>query len=273
MSPMNSNIKLPKMASWLFSRFIPWHDRDSFLCDVAEAYNSIYKKRGRLYAFMWIWLHLLKSFPSYTTTKIYWSLTMFKNYLKITFRNMKRQKGFTFINISGLAIGMACCIIILLWVEHETSWDKFHNNLDRLYRVAFSVKTDDDYFKGEYLPGPLAEDLKMGYPEIIRSTNYRKLGQVVFRVEDKKFPCGGAYVHQDFLEMFSFPVIAGDKQTALLDPNSIVLTEELAKRIFGSNDVIGKTLSGLQITCVIKNVPVNSSFQFDFLISHAIAPQ
>ncbi|MFC1724680.1 ABC transporter permease [candidate division KSB1 bacterium] len=270
---MNKSVKPPKFASWLFSMFIPFHDRESFLFDMKEVYNSINKNKGRIRAHTWIWMHFLRSLPSFFKTIIYWSITMFKNYLKIAFRSMKRQKGFSLINISGLAVGMACCIIILLWVEHETSWDKFHNNLDRLYRVAFYAGTDKRDFNGAILPGPVAEYLKEKYPEIIKSTNYRYRGQVVFKVEDKQYPCKGVFVHPDFLEMFSFPVINGDIKTALSDPRSIVITEETAVKIFGSTDITGKTLNGLQITGVIKNVPVNSSFQFDFLIPFALAPQ
>ena len=197
---------------------------------------------------------------------------MFKNYLKIAFRNLLRYKAFSFINIFGLALGMTCSILIMLWVKDELSYNKFHANLDNLYRVI----EDQHYPGGEDLvlensPGPLADALKKEFPEITHATNISWNTQVLFANGDNTFKERGAYVSPDFLQMFSFPLVKGDAKTALNQPNSVIIGETLADKYFGSTDVIGRIIkinneSSYKITGVMQDVPKNSSLQFSFLM-------
>jgi ABC-type antimicrobial peptide transport system permease subunit len=196
---------------------------------------------------------------------------MLKNFLKITFRNIKKHKGFSFINIAGLSIGLTCSILIFLWVQDELSYDRFHENVDNIYRL---VNYRGDYQnRGAGTPAPLAPALKNEIPEVVNFTRFAPIFKVVVRHNDNIF-----YEEQIVLadpsifEMFSFPFTQGDASTALSDPNNVVITEEMAHKYFGNVDPIGKTLfieegMGAKVTGVINNIPYNSHIQFDFLLS------
>ena len=197
------------------------------------------------------------------------------NYLKVAIRRIKREKGYTFVNIAGLAIGMACTILIFLWVQHQRSYDRFHENAGQICRVYYT----NEAFEGAaiYLPGPLTEYLKDNYPEITHATNFKQWKKKV-AVADKSFLSSGSYVDPSFFEIFTFPFIKGNPQTALNNPNSIVITEDLAAKFFADDDPMGKTISyyvfsqkiDLEVTGVIQDVPQNSHLQFDFLIPYEI---
>jgi putative ABC transport system permease protein len=200
---------------------------------------------------------------------------MLKNYIKIALRNIVRHKGYSVINIAGLAVGMACCILILLWVQHELSYDRLHENADQLYRIYY---TNENY-EGHaiYLPGTLAAYLKDNYPGIIKATSY-KHWQKKISVGENSYLSAGSYVDPEFFEMFTFPFVKGDPKKAFNDPNSIVITEDLASKLFGNDDPLGQTVSyyafsegvDLKVTGVMKNIPHNSHIQFDFLIPYEI---
>jgi len=195
---------------------------------------------------------------------------MFKNYLKIALRNIKRHKGYSLINIVGLAVGMACCILILLWVQDELSYDRFHENADDIYRVIQDINFTDHSTTWAITQGPLGPSLKEDYPEIINAVRITGRG---FRLayNEKSYDEGVGMADGSIFEMFTFPLVKGDAATALSDPLSIVLTEEMVAKYFGDEDPIGKTIKAdnqwdFQVTGVMKNIPSNSHLQFDFLI-------
>ena len=197
---------------------------------------------------------------------------MFRNYLKVTLRNIKQHKGYSFINIAGLAVGLACCILIMLWVQDELSYDQFHVHKNDLYRVIYEdYSTDNAVY---YWPtcAPLAPAIKDEFPEIIKSTRFKQLGRVrLIKYKNKKFlESRVCLTDPDFFEMFSFPFLKGNARTAFLNPNSIILTESMAEKYFGNENPIGKTLTidnefDFTVTGVLKNIPHNSHFHFDFL--------
>ncbi|UCE07989.1 MAG: ABC transporter permease, partial [bacterium] len=198
---------------------------------------------------------------------------MFKNNLKITIRNLVKNKIYSLINIAGLAVGMVFAILILLWVQYEWSYDRFHENADRLYRVVFT--TEQKEFHGYYQPGPLAAYLKENFPEIVQTTNFTDM-QWKLSYETQGFFCIGSYVDPAFFEMFTFPLVKGNPKTVLTNPYSVVISKALAQKMFGQSDPIGKTLklndqTDLNITGVFKAVPKTSHLQFDFVISFEIA--
>jgi putative ABC transport system permease protein len=195
---------------------------------------------------------------------------MLKNYLKIALRNIKRHKGYSLINIVGLAVGMACCILILLWVQDELSYDRFHENADDIYRVIQNINFADHSTTWTITQGPLGPSLKEDFPEIINATRITDRG---FRLtyDDKSYDEEVGMADGSLFEMFTFPLVKGDPATALSDPSSIVLTEEMAEKYFGDEDPIGKTIKAdnqwdFQVTGVMRDVPRNSHLQFDFLI-------
>jgi putative ABC transport system permease protein len=192
------------------------------------------------------------------------------NYAKIALRKMRRQKGFSFINIAGLSVGMACCILILLWVKDERSYDRFHDNGDRIYRVL-SVDRDgggDSWDTSS--PAPLGETLVRDFPEVLRATRVQSgwSGWNIHRGETGYPESKLAAVDPAFFEIFRFPFVAGDSKTSLRERSSIVLTESLARKFFGDKDALGQTVqmneSDLLVTGVIRDLPRNSHLQFDY---------
>jgi putative ABC transport system permease protein len=199
---------------------------------------------------------------------------MFKTTLKTTFRNTKKQKAFSFINIFGLAVGIACCALALLWVQYEISYDKFHQNADRIYRVLFTNAKHDDY--SQNVPGGLADYLKATYPEIVDAT-ITGSSNINLNHGDKGFFSTGFFVHPSFFQMFTFPFAQGDPDTAFAQPLSIVLSENLAKKLFGDEDPLGKMVrvenaASIKVTGVLKRIPDNSTIRFDFLLPYRLAP-
>jgi ABC-type antimicrobial peptide transport system permease subunit len=199
---------------------------------------------------------------------------MLKNYLKIALRNIIRHKGYSFINIAGLAVGMACCFLIILWVQDELSYDKFHENAESICRVVGEEQySDGSTDKFAVTPKALALALKEEYPEVINSTVISdRRGSGLFKYGEKAFyERKIVYADEFFFSIFRFPFIKGDLKTALSNPYSVVITEGVANKYFGNEDPIGKTLIynntyNLSVTGVLKNIPNNSHLQFDFFV-------
>lgn len=198
---------------------------------------------------------------------------MFKNYLKIAIRNVQKHKGYAFINISGLAIGMACCILIITYIVNELSYDKYHENSDRIYRIATEVNMGGFTGLIAVSNAPVAPVLHQDYPEVLNATRIRVLSDRFVKYEDKQFYEEQLlYADNSIFDIFTFPMIKGDPKTALVTAYSVVLTEETAKKYFGDDDPIGKVLKfnnqdDFTVTGVVENVPRNSHFAFDMLCS------
>ncbi|MEP3209090.1 MAG: ABC transporter permease [Maribacter sp.] len=192
---------------------------------------------------------------------------MLKNYLKIAWRNLIQRKSFTILNILGLSIGMASSILILLWVQNEVSYDQFHTDSKRTYR--FIVNSGD--FKTAVSSAGMGPDLRDELSEIESVVRTTKFQNVLFSVGDAIYEENQfMYVDSNFLSFFDFPLIQGEKSTVLMEPNTIVLTESMAKKYFGEEDAWGKTISfnnskNWKVTGILKDVPPNSHFKFDFL--------
>ncbi|NIM57708.1 MAG: FtsX-like permease family protein [Candidatus Aenigmarchaeota archaeon] len=199
---------------------------------------------------------------------------MLKNHLKIALRNIKRHKGYSFINITGLAIGMACCLLITIWVLDELSYDKFHKNAANLYRVEENQDYSGRQFHVNLTPHPLAPALKSEIPEIVDATRYVWAGGLLFRHGDKVFfEDYIRAVDPSFLRMFTFPLLKGDKNVALNSPYSLVLSEDIAEKYFGEEDPLGQIISinnkyDFTVTGIMENIPHNSYVQFDIIIPY-----
>ncbi len=197
---------------------------------------------------------------------------MFKSYLKTALRNLARHRGYSLINIVGFAIGIACCILIFLWVQDELSFDRFHENLESLHRVVQEVSfSDGTIFRVARTPYPVGPAFVEDQPEIIRFTRFTPFWRILIEYEDKAFyESDFAFADPSLLEMFSFHLLEGDPNTALSETNSVLISEDMAKKYFGSEDPIGKTLAmdnktDFQVTGVFENIPHNSHLHFDFL--------
>jgi len=264
--------KPPKIAEWIMARLSLLDDEFSLTGDLSEEFEDLILERGLAYARAWYWLQLLKSLPSFFKNSIIWSVIMIKNYLKIAIRNLRKHKGYSFINIFGLAVGLATCILILLWVQDEVSYDRFHTNLDSLYRVVCYDRIVGTSEKFSVTAPPFAPALEQNFPEILRTARYDELRKQLVKVGEKKFLEGSvSFADPAFLEMFSFPLIKGDPKTALSNPHSALLTESTARKYFGPEDPVGKVLSfggryDIQVTGILKDPPSNSHLQFTILM-------
>jgi len=193
---------------------------------------------------------------------------MIKNYFKIALRNLQRHKAFSLLNISGLAIGMACSIFILLWVQNELSYDRFNTNAKDIYRLNSSAED----FKTAVSPAGMGAGLQSEMPEIKSTVRISKPSTELLSVGTKKFEEKNIfYADSNFLQMFSFKLLRGNRNTALQRPDGILITENMAKKYFGNEDAIGKIIrknnnENLVVTGVLANVPSNSHLQFDFLL-------
>ncbi|UII20924.1 ABC transporter permease [Fulvivirga ligni] len=195
---------------------------------------------------------------------------MLKNYLLVTIRNLLKNRVYSFINITGLAIGIACAVLILLWVQHETSFDKFIPKEDRLYQVWANADFDGKINSWRSVPLPTYEALKDRHVNIVNSAVAGWGSTHLLKWEDTRFNKDGYAVSEEFLEMFEYPLLEGDASTVLDDPYSIVITESLAKALFGKEDAMGKLVriddaNDLKVTGILKDIPSNSSFQFEYL--------
>ncbi len=195
---------------------------------------------------------------------------MLKSYLKIAFRNLRRYKGYSLINIVGLALGMACFFLIVLYMNFELSYDRFHENRDRIYQVLKRYETEGRIGWHGYTPAPLAPALVNDFPEILDAVRISGSGGII-TYKDKSFiERGLLLVDSSFLKVFTFPLLNGDSENVFPDKNSIVITEEMAKKYFGDEDPVGKKITlnrrfDFQITGVAQNPPRNSDIRFDFL--------
>jgi predicted permease len=193
---------------------------------------------------------------------------MIKNYFKIALRNLQRHKAFSLLNISGLAIGMACSIFILLWVQNELSYDRFNTNAKDIYRLTANAEG----FKVAVSPAGMGAGLQSEMPEIKSTVRVSKPSTELLEVGTKKFEEKNIfYADSNFLQMFSFKLLKGNRNTALQNPDGILITEDMAKKYFGNEDAMGKIIrknnhENLVVTGVIANPPSNSHLQFDFIL-------
>jgi putative ABC transport system permease protein len=196
---------------------------------------------------------------------------MITNYFKVAFRNLMRNKLYSLINVLGLAIGLMACILILLYVRFELSYDRFHDKADRIYRIGVHGIIGGNEFEQPVTCPPLAKTLPLEFPEIEVATRVRNFGYPVLRYKDKVFSEERWFnTDSTFFEVFTVPFIQGDQTTALKKPNTAVITESMAQKYFGDENPIGKILNSdnrrdIEVVGVVEDFPPNSHFHFDFL--------
>lgn len=204
---------------------------------------------------------------------------MIRNYLKVAFRSLKRNKGYTTINILGLAIGIAFSCMMYIYVSHELSADGFHQKSDRIYRaLTIDKRVPDQPRQYGSVPPPLAQAILDDYPEVIDMIRvYQFSGQVVYQIDGENFQERNWFsTHSNFFDVFDFDFIAGDRATALKEPFSLVLSESMATRLYGDKNPIGQVLENtnygtLTVTGVVKDAPENSHIQFNMLMSEVLS--
>jgi putative ABC transport system permease protein len=195
---------------------------------------------------------------------------MFRNYLKAAFRNLQKNKGYSFLNIGGLAIGIACAALIFLWVEDELTFNHYFSNRDNLYKVKDKQTYDGTTFTFDATPGQLAEGIKTEIPGIKNTARSTWGADLLFSASDKPIYEHGLFVDSSFLTMFQLQFVQGNAANAFAQLYAVVISESMANKFFGSGNVIGKTLKvnnkrDYVISGVIKDLPKNVSFRFDWL--------
>jgi putative ABC transport system permease protein len=250
-------------------------DYDYAIGDLEETYECIAETEGTKKAKRWFWREVLKALPGFVKNGVYRRTAMIRNYFKIAFRNIIRNKTFALINILGLAVGMACFILITLWIRDETSYDKFHTNKDNLYLLTI-VHPDD--VLDPNVPYALAPRLADEFPEFDHYTRIYKLGNLrtcVFKYQSGSempvtfYEDSVNLVDSSFFSMFSFPFKYGNPESALQSPDSLVISEEIATKYFGHDNPLGKVLTlnnsdDLVVSGVI-HIPYHSHLQLDFI--------
>ncbi len=198
---------------------------------------------------------------------------MWKNCLTVALRHILRHKGYAAINIAGLAVGIACCVMILLWVRFEFCFDTFHGKAERIYRVAEETRRSDGFWRRRASSGsPLGPALAREFPAVETAVRFCRIDGLV-SYQDKGFnETSLFFADADVFQIFDFPLVAGDPKTALKEPFSVVLTEEFARKYFGRDDPLGKTLRcegnrDYTVTGILAPIPLNSHLRFDFLAS------
>jgi len=279
--PPRASGDLPRWAVQLLQRLAPLPNRDIVLGDFAEVYRHIVAREGRGRAQRWYWGQVLKSTPAFVVNGIYFGGDMVRNYLKIAFRNLARHKFYAALNIGGLAIGMATCLLIFQYVAFEKSYDTFHANQEEVYRVTITgLQNGELGSTSAFTWYGMAPELKEAVPELLEVARYHpSYNPATVAYTDAEghrravSEEGLVYADPSFLSLFSFPLVQGDPATALTNLGSVVLSASVARRYFGDDDPVGQTLEirawadGTYIvTGVMQDIPSNSHMQFDFLM-------
>ncbi len=199
---------------------------------------------------------------------------MLSNYLKIALRTLWKNKGFGFINIAGLAMGISTCILIAFYVLDESGYDTFHTKADRIYRLTEILHMPKENRPQAVTSPPMAPALKENFPEIEKTVRLSRSSRSLAYQDKKMYDTKIWYADSSLFEIFTFPMIKGNPKTALVNPYSIVLTEQAAKKYFGEDDALGKLMTfsdtiALTVTGIIKNIPSNSHLQFDVMLSRS----
>ena len=272
----------PRIAEGLLRRLFADNGDFTHLGDFAEIFAARAAEKGRGRARLWYWTQVFRSLPGFAANRIYWSLSMLRNYAVITYRTIVKNAGYSLISLLGLAVGLASFILILAYARFETSYDRFHEKGDRIYRLINAEVRPGERpaeFNADSTPDPVAALLKSEFAEVRRAARVMRQfnDPAILRVEGRAFAQSGLIADRDFLEIFSFPLVRGDRTRALAAPGSIVITEEVARKLYGDEDPVGKPLSygvrraqgDLTVTGVIRDVPANSHLRFDYLLSLA----
>ncbi len=202
---------------------------------------------------------------------------MLTNYFKIAFRSLWKNKGYTFLNIAGLAIGMACSFLAALWAYDELSYDQFHENYGTIYQINRNSERDGAIVVNPNTPYPLAQALKQTYPDIAHASRVDWDASRLLTAGEARIYQQVIFADPDFLTMFTFPLTEGTIATALVDPRSIVLSQKTATSLFGKQDPIGKLIRfnneiDVKVTGVLANAPANSTLQFDCVLPYSLHP-
>ncbi len=279
MRPEPGKYHPPRLADRLLEYYCRNELLDSIQGDLHEQFFADLTKHGRFRAYRRYWSNVFTFINRFTLKREnqrrihHNTFAMLKNYILVTLRTLRRKPVFSFINLFGLSVGLATCLVVFLYVQHETTFDSFHSQADRIYRVTNVYERANGINSWVRTPPALAPAIAENFPGIARVTRMRHADEYIFNVEDKAFRVdNGMYADSLFLDMFSFELTKGNRSTALDEPNSILLSETLALRLFGNKEAMNQIIRfdngrNLKVTGILSDLPSNSHLDFDYLIS------
>lgn len=261
----------PRFSAWLLDYFSRQGATVNYAGDFEEAFYAIVGESGLSKACRWYRSQVLRSLPNLIINALYWSFTMFINYLKTSFRNIKKHKSFSIINISGLSIGLACVLLLAIYINSELSYDSYHFKKDRIFRIGEHMSFNNFSGKQSATNGVIAAALKENYPEVEEIARFR-YNRTSVKYKDKQFIERFYFADKSVFNIFSWSLLDGNQNTALEAPYSIVLSKELATKYFGSENPIGKMITlneteSFKVTAVMADLPRYSTLRFSGLCS------
>ncbi|MFC1563372.1 ABC transporter permease [candidate division KSB1 bacterium] len=267
-----NRINTPKFGKWLLFRFLDRSSRFDILGDFEEEFGKICHESNILFARLWYWGQVFRSIPAFIFRSAAWNIVLLNNYMKTSFRNLRRHKTYTAINIMGLAVGMAFSMVLLLWVRHDLGFDRFHEESENLYRINLEIEGSTGITRTATVPTGLGPTIENRFSEVLSfARTVDRNGHVpVTYGNNTQFGFNIFYTDSTFLEMFTFPLYKGDPKTALSGKNPIVITKSMSNKLLGGYDSIGKIVKiqreEFTITGIAEDPPSNSHIRFDCLM-------
>ncbi|HKK44343.1 MAG TPA: ABC transporter permease [Balneolaceae bacterium] len=250
-------------------------DLHHLIGDLEEEYHQNITSVGATKARLIFWSQVIRTAPYFIFKSLTWNLIMLLNYLKVTWRNIRKHKSFSLINILGLAASMSVCLLIILFIVDQKSYDQFNSKAGRIYRITTNYKSpsNNEAISFATSPASLTDKLNENYPSVEKAIHIRGGFSGEMKYDDDTFKMEGLYTEPDFFRLFDFKLLKGNPKTALAKPGSVILTRKAARKIFGDNDPMGKTLTELgdrnyTVTGIIDK-SVKTHFQFEALVSYA----
>jgi len=264
----------PESGTRFLRRILPEHERAEMMGDLEERYQAKVFEHNKAAARVWYWIHIVRLLAFLAKEHFYWSFIMLRSNLTAAWRHLKRNPAYTGLNVLGLAVGLAVFIVIMLFVRTELSYDRYHANAPNIHRII--QQQPGNTFLGSNLfavtAAPLGPAMVRGFPEVLSSVRIDDSSEVLIGVGEANFIIKTLlWVDPQIFDVFSFPLVRGDKTSVLNDPYSILLSEREARRLFGGADPVGRTIvyrarngaSEFKVTGVFRDLPSNSHFTMD----------
>ena len=269
---INHKTKPPLIPQALMKLFLKGEDFREFSGDIDEIYQYKCAYGSKRRAKLWFWLRVLESIPGIIRDIVYWRSIMIKNYLKIALRNFQRHKGYSFINIAGFAIGMAVCLLILIYVRHELSYDKYHKDVERIYRITQDIRTQTSNRIFAPVSPMVALTLRAEFPQVENAARALPTSPRLVKREEKiYYERLFMYADQELFDVLTIPLIWGNSKEVLTRPQTLVISERMARKYFGHDNPVGDTLEinqqEFEITGVAVDHPENTHLKYDLIAS------
>lgn len=264
--------KPPRLAKFILKQLIQFQEY-SIVGDMEEVFESIQLNKNIFFAYIWYWFHTIILIHKNNISQLYWGVTMIKNYIKVAVRNIWRNKLTSFINLSGLATGIACCILISIFIINEKTYDEFHSNNDKIFCLFGEADLGFARIGDNPLP-EMAERVVNEFPEIEKAVRMKR-EELILKKDQNSYRLHGISADSTFFEIFTFPLIYGNIENALDEKYNIILSEKKAYDLFGNQNPVGQIVSlkleevfiDFIVSGVTNNIPNNSSIQFDFIVN------